>query len=69
MMFPRTTNAADINRPIIGGLDNKQGSKVVEMYEDDDVPLSPKKIISRVIVISFIALMIIWAVYEILFVL
>lgn len=68
MMFPRTTNAADINRPIIGGLDNKQGSKVVEMYEDDDVPISPKKIISRVIVISFIALMITWAVYEILFV-
>ena len=69
MMFPRTTNAADINRPIIGGLDNKQESKVVEMYEDDDVPITTRKIISRVIVISFIALMIIWVVYEILFVL
>ena len=68
-MFPRITNASDINKPIIGVLDNNQKDKLTQMVNEYDYQLTPKKKIIRDIRIILISLIMLWALYCVLFVL
>ena len=67
-MFPRITNASDINRPIIGTQGKDQTDQSAKIQDDYDYQLTPKKLVLRIIKILFVLGITVWALYHIFFV-
>ena len=68
-MFPRITNAFDLNKPLAKVLDKEQVDKVIADMDEADKPMTTKRKIKRTILICLIILLVIWIPYSILFVL
>jgi hypothetical protein len=67
-MFPRITNASDINKPIIKVLDQNQADQMNQIYENEEKSTFKKRVV-LVISILIITFITIWTLYYGLFVL
>ncbi|MGB4657790.1 MAG: hypothetical protein WBI07_01260, partial [Mobilitalea sp.] len=67
-MFPRITNASDINRPVVGTPGNEQTDQSTQIYDAYDYQLTTKKLVLRIIIILFALAIVVWTLYHIFFV-